>query len=129
MKTITKKRVKAYLIDVAITTAVTAGLEYFLRKKVKSEVFHTIVTPTAVMATLEYTQMRRNAQTFGYKKMGIKLDNIDGSALHSKQIIKRMIYRETISTFKYLGNPKAFAKEEGAVFPHDSYAETIVKEV
>ncbi|CDO03829.1 hypothetical protein BN988_02357 [Oceanobacillus picturae] len=70
MKSITKKRTKAFLIDLAISSAITAGLEYFLRKKVKSEAIHAIVTPSIVMWSLEYGQLRRNGQTFGYKKWG-----------------------------------------------------------
>lgn len=40
MESITKKRAIAFLMDTAISTAVTLGVEYFLRKKVKSEVVH-----------------------------------------------------------------------------------------
>jgi len=54
MESITKKRALAFLMDTAISTAVTLGVEYFLRKKVKSEVVHALVTPTAMLWALEY---------------------------------------------------------------------------
>ena len=86
MKSITKKRTKAFLIDLAISTAVTAGVEYVLRKKVKNEAIHAIVTPTAVMWSLEFAQLHKNGQTVGYKKMGIALENKNGTKLTSAQI-------------------------------------------
>ncbi len=65
-----KKRTKAFLIDLAISSVVTVGVEYVLRKKVKNEVVHALVTPTVVMWALEYAQLRQNGQTIGYKKNG-----------------------------------------------------------
>ncbi|KOS63401.1 RDD family protein [Lysinibacillus agricola] len=129
MKSITKKRTKAFLIDLAISTAVTAGVEYVLRKKVKNEAIHAIVTPTVVMWSLEFAQLRKKGQTVGYKKMGLELANENGSELTSPQIIKRMAYRDTISTFDYLKNPKAFEQQNGQLLPHDSFSGTVVKEV
>ncbi|MFY0517904.1 RDD family protein [Lysinibacillus sp. UGB7] len=129
MKSITKKRTKAFLIDMAISTAVTAGVEYFLRKKVKNEAVHALVTPTVVMWALEYVQLRQNGQTIGYKKMGLALEHEDGSQPTSNQILKRMAYRDTVSTFDYLKNPKAFEKQQGEILPHDRFSETIVKEL
>lgn len=73
MKSLTKKRTKAILIDLAISSAVTAGVEYFLRKKVKSEAVHTLITPTIVMWSLEFAQLRKSGQTAGYKKWGLFL--------------------------------------------------------
>lgn len=129
MKSITKKRTKAFLIDLAISSAVTAGVEYFLRKKVKSEAIHALVTPSIVMWTLEYGQLRRNGQTFGYKKMGLELESKQGSELTSGQIIKRMGYRDTVSFFDYLKNPKNFEDQDGAVLTHDRFSNTVVKEL
>ncbi|WP_087971999.1 RDD family protein [Oceanobacillus rekensis] len=129
MEFITKKRTKAIFIDLAISTAVTAGVEYLLRKKVKNEAFHALVTPTAVLWSLEYAQMRKCGQTFGYKKMGLVLDNIDGSELTPSQIIKRMAYRDTLSTFDYLKDHKGFEKQEGSILPHDQVSNTIVREL
>lgn len=129
MKSITKKRTKAFLIDLAISSAVTAGVEYFLRKKVKSEAFHALVTPSIVMWSLEYGQLRRNGQTFGYKKMGLELESKEGSELTSGQIIKRMGYRDTVSFFDYLKNPKNFEGQDGAVLTHDRFSNTVVKEL
>ena len=129
MKTLTKKRTKAILIDLAISSAVTAGVEYFLRKKVKSEAVHTLITPTIVMWTLEYAQLRKSGQTIGYKKMGLVLENEDGSKPTSRQIIKRMGYRDTLSTLDYIKSRKTFEAQKGAVLPHDRFSGTEVREV
>ncbi|WP_100009792.1 RDD family protein [Lentibacillus sediminis] len=129
MNSITKKRLSGYLIDVAISTAVTAGVEYFLRKKVKNEAVHALVTPTVVLWGLEYVQLRQCRQTLGYKAMGITVENKEGGGLSDKQILKRMAYRDTVSTFDYLKNRKAFEGETGEVLPHDRYAGAVVRDV
>lgn len=129
MKSITKKRTKAFLIDLAISTAVTAGVEYVLRKKVQNKAIHAIVTPTAVMWSLEFAQLRNNGKTVGYKKMGIALENKSGTKLTSAQILKRMAYRDSISPFDYLKNPTAFEQQNGQLLPHDHFSDTVVKEV
>src|SRR5699024_2653714 len=97
MKAITKKLVKAYFIDVAVSTAVTMGVEYFLRKRIKNEAFHALVTPTLVMWSLEYAQLRRNGQTFGYKQAGLVLEGEQDSKVSGGQIVNRMAYRDTLS--------------------------------
>ncbi|MFD1361762.1 RDD family protein [Lentibacillus salinarum] len=127
MKRISKKRTKAFMIDFAISTAVTAGVEYFLRKKVKNEAVHALITPTVIMWTLEYAQLRRNGQTLGYKQQGLVLEDADGSELSSRQIVKRMAYRDTIGGFSYLKNPKGFADQDGGTMPQDRYAHTSVR--
>ncbi|MFF2177648.1 RDD family protein [Lysinibacillus sp. NPDC058147] len=129
MNSISKKRTKAFLIDIAISSAVTAGVEYILRKKVKNEAIHAIVTPTVVMWSLELAQLRKKGQTVGYKKMGLVLENKNGTRVTSSQIIKRMAYRDSISTFDYLKNPKAFEQQNGQLLPHDSFSGTVVKEI
>lgn len=128
MKSITKKRTKAYFIDFAISTLVTAGVEQLLRKKVKNEFIHAVITPTVVMWSLEYIQLRQSGQTIGKKAMGLSLENGDGSELTSEQIVKRMAYRDTKSTLDYLKDRKGFEGEDGSVLPHDAFANTIVKE-
>lgn len=128
MKPITKKRFKAYLMDVAISTVATAGVEYLLRKKIKSEAFHALVTPTAVMWALEYAQLRNSGRTIGYKTMGLALENKDGTEPTPGQIVKRMAYRDTISTFDYLKDRDAFEAQDGALFPHDRISGTVVTE-
>ncbi|MFJ7737712.1 RDD family protein [Lysinibacillus sp. NPDC097287] len=129
MQSVTKKRTKAFLIDVAVSSVVTAGVEYFLRKKVKNEAVHALVTPTVVMWALEYAQLRQNGQTIGYKAMGLTLENEEGSELTSSQILKRMAYRDTVSTFDYLKDPKAFEEQDGEILPHDRFSSTVVKEL
>lgn len=61
-----------------------------------------------VLWALEYAQLRKNGQTIGYKAMGLALENEDGRPLSAGQIIKRMAYRDTISTFDYLKDRQAF---------------------
>lgn len=39
MESVTKKRAAAFLIDTAISTAATFGIEYFLRKRLKMRLF------------------------------------------------------------------------------------------
>ncbi|MCM3757391.1 RDD family protein [Sporosarcina aquimarina] len=129
MKSITKKRTKAYFIHLAISTAVVGAAEFFLRKKVKNEAIHALVTPTVVYSTLECVQLFRSGQTIGYKKMGLRLESKDGSVLNNKQIMKRMFYRDTFNAFQFMGNRQEFEKSGGEILPHDSYARTVVKEV
>ncbi|QKY68334.1 RDD family protein [Lentibacillus sp. CBA3610] len=128
MKRVTKKRTKAFLIDAAISAAVTYGVEYFLRRRVKNETVHAVVTPTVVLWTLEYAQMRRSGQTLGYKQQKLILEDENGSDPSTSQIFKRMAHRDTIAGFSYLKNPKGFTEEEGAVMPHDRYSGTRVRE-
>lgn len=129
MKSITKKRVAAIMIDMAVSTTVSLGVEYLLRKKVKSETVHNLVTPTLVMWGLEYVQLRKNGQTIGYKAMKLVLENEDGTKPTDAQIAKRMLYRDTISTFDYLKDRHAFEGKDGSELPHDRFAETVVKEL
>ena len=129
MKPITKKRTKAFLIDAAISTAVTLSVEYFLRKKIKNEAFHNLVTPTAIMWGLELVQLRNNGQTIGYKTMGLALENKEGSVPTTGQILKRMAHRDTIGSFIYLKDRTAFEGQDGSTLPHDEFSETVVKEL
>lgn len=129
MKKISKKRTTAYLLDAVVSGVVTAGVEHLLRKKIKNEAFHALLTPTVVMWTLEYAQLRKSGQTLGYKTMGLKLNSTEGTELTSGQIIKRMVYRDTISTFNYIKDRKAFEGEDGKMYPHDRKSNTIVTEV
>lgn len=128
MKALTKKRAKAYCIDVVISTAVTGVIEYILRKKIKNEAFHAIVTPTVIMGSLECVQLVRNGQTIGYKKMGLVLESENHKALTTKQVVKRIMYRDALSTLKYLTNRKKFEGKDGEVLPHDAFVGTVVKQ-
>ncbi|MEI3605002.1 RDD family protein [Pseudogracilibacillus sp. SE30717A] len=130
MKAITKKRLKAFAIDLMISSAVTAGVEYVLRKKIKNEAFHALVTPTIVMWTLEYAQLKNSGQTIGYKNQNLVLESQnEHESLRSEQILKRMAYRDYVSTFSYLKSPKRFEEGEGEVLAQDRYANTIVREI
>ncbi|SFK46005.1 RDD family protein [Halobacillus dabanensis] len=126
MDIINKKRMKAICIDFGISTVVTLGVEQLLRKKIKNEAFHALITPTLVMWSLEYAQIRRSNQTVGLKLMGLQVESENGSSIRPKQIIKRMAYRDTILMLNYLKNPKRF--EDGTKLPHDQYAGTMIKE-
>ncbi|WP_339230451.1 RDD family protein [Oceanobacillus sp. FSL K6-2867] len=129
MEAITKKRTKAVFIDSVISGVASVGVEYLLKKKIKNEAFHALVTPSLVMWSLEYAQLKTCGQTLGYKTMGLALENKDGSELTCGQIIKRMAYRDTLSTFKYMKDRKVFEGENGSVLPHDEVAGTVVREV
>ena len=128
MKSITKKRLGAVMIDSVVSATVSLGVEYLLRKKVKNEFIHTVVTPTIAFWGLEYAQLRKSGQTLGYKAVGLALENEDGSKPTNAQIAKRIMYRDTISTFDYLKDRQHFAERDGAIFPHDRFAHTVVKE-
>ncbi|RLL45457.1 RDD family protein [Oceanobacillus piezotolerans] len=128
MKDLTKKRTKAVMIDGVVSGILSLGVEYFLRKKVKNEFVHTVVTPTVVMWSLEYAQMRTCGQTVGYKAMGLALESKDGKDLNSCQIVKRIAYRDTLSTLDYFKDREAFEGENGAAMPHDRYTGTVVRE-
>ncbi|MDN4493470.1 RDD family protein [Ureibacillus aquaedulcis] len=129
MKAITKKRRNAFLIDLAISGAVNAGVEYLLRKKIKNEAFHALVTPTAVLWTLEYVQLRKSGQTLGYKAAGLVMENASGADITPAQIVKRMAYRDLIGTVDYVFRRKSFEGQNGEILPHDRVAGTVVKEV
>lgn len=118
----------AIFIDQAVSGLLSISAEKLLLKKLKNEKLLSLVTPTVVMYGLEYAQLRLNGQTIGYKLMGLELESADGEELSSRQIIKRMIYRDTAATIAYLKRREEFEEQEGAILPHDRYAGTIVKE-
>jgi len=128
LKSITKKRTKAVLIDSVVSNVVSASIECLLRKKIKNSAVHTIITPTVVMWGLEYLQLRQGGQTVGYRMMGLELASKDGTDLTTEQIAKRLMYRDTKSTLDYLKNRQAFEGEDGSELPHDRYTNTIVRE-
>ncbi|MCP3760966.1 RDD family protein [Domibacillus sp. A3M-37] len=130
MKEVTKKRTKAVLIDQLIyNLAFTgAGAAFRRKKQVKSEFLSSVIVPTMVMWGMEYIQLRKTGQTTGYKKMGLVLESEDGSPLTSSQIIKRILYRDSVSGLVYFKDRDRFEAQNGAQFPHDTFAGTIVKE-
>lgn len=128
MEEITKKRFKAILIDSFISSAVSLTAEYFMRKRIKNEALYNVVLPMASMYALEYLQLKRSGQTAGYRLMGLKLTADDGEALTGEQIVKRMVHRDTTSTWSYLTSRKQFEGKSGAILPHDEKTGTIVKE-
>lgn len=129
MNSLSKKRAKAILIDTAISTAVSFAVEPFLRKKVKNEFVHAVLTPTFIFWGLEYAQLRLSGQTAGQKAMAIEIRSEDGGELESEQILKRLMHRDFSSTIMYLRDRDKFDAYEGEKFPHDLYAHTVVKEV
>lgn len=129
MDSLMKKRVKGILIDTVISTAVSAAVEQVVKKKIKNSFFHTVAAPALVLYGLEYAQLRRSGQTIGQKAAGIKIQSENGGELTPEQIIKRMVHRDTASSILYLKDRKKYNVSSGAKFPHDVYAETVVKEV
>ncbi|MGI2328099.1 RDD family protein [Planococcus sp. YIM B11945] len=129
MNELAKKRAKAILIDILVSTVVTAAVEPILRKKVKSEAFHVVATPTLVLWGLEYAQTKAFGQTLGQKAMGIQVVSEDGGELTSGQILKRIVHRDTAGSFAYMANRKKYDAFEGGQFAHDLYAGTEIKEV
>ncbi|WP_235318366.1 RDD family protein [Planococcus sp. CAU13] len=124
-----KKRVKGILIDTVISTAVSVAVEQAVKKKVGNGFFTAVVAPALVLYGLEYAQLRKSGQTIGQKMAGIELQSEAGGELTPKQIVKRMAYRDTASSIVYLKNRQKYNAYSGAKFPHDVYAETVVKEV
>lgn len=129
MKAITKKRLKAYLIDLTVSTAVTLATESLLKKKIKSPVFYNLVHPTMIMWSLEYAQLKCGSQTLGYRAAGLKLERADGGDLTGSQLIKRMAYRDTVGTFSYWKRREQFEGRDGSQFPYDHSVGVKVKEV
>lgn len=133
MKELTKKRTKAVLIDTAVATAVSIGIEAALKSITKknrtAETIYAVVLPTAVMWGLEACQMRRSGQTLGYKAMGIKLETTDGHIPSAEQVLKRATYRDIMSTVDYLKDRKGFEGTDGSTLPHDVKSGTRVVEV
>ncbi|WJY28043.1 MULTISPECIES: RDD family protein [Sporosarcina] len=128
MKEITKKRLKAYMIDHAVNAAVTAFTEYLLRKKVKSEAVHNLVTPSVIAGTLEFAQLYTKGQTVGYRLTGLQLEDENGGKPSGVQIAKRIVYRESVSGIQYFTHRKTFEQEGGRQLPQDRFAGTIVEE-
>ncbi|MCA0969329.1 RDD family protein [Halobacillus litoralis] len=128
MKPMTKKRTKAIMIDLAISSVVTLAVEPLLRKRVKQEWVHALITPTVAAWGLEYAQMKCKQKTVGYKAMGLVLEDENGGRLTDGQIVKRMAYRDSIGFIDYMKNRDTYEGEDGAVLSHDRYARTVVRE-
>ncbi|MDE4085401.1 RDD family protein [Planococcus maritimus] len=126
MEKLLKKRGKALAIDVMASAVVTAAVEPLLRKKVKQEWVHALVTPTVVFWGLEYIQLKTCGQTVGHKISGIKIENEDGGELTGEQILKRVAHRDSIMTLQWF---KERGQDMGAQMPHDRYAHTVVREL
>lgn len=126
MDALTKKRGKAIAIDFVVSGALTAIVEPLLRKKVKQEWVHALVTPTAVFWGLEYVQLKTSGQTLGQKMAGIKIENADGGELTDQQILKRLAHRDSIMPLQWF---KQRGQDMGAQMPHDRYAHTLVREL
>lgn len=129
MNELTKKRMKAILIDTVISTVVSSALEPLLKKKTKSSFVYTVVSPSVVFWGLEYAQLRLSGQTIGQKLMNIEVQNENGGEPTSEQILKRMVHRDMVSSIVYLKDRAAYDVYQGEKFPHDLYAHTMVKEL
>ncbi len=129
MHDITKKRVKAYLIDLAVSTTVSLITESLLQKKFKSPAYYNLVHPTLIQWSLEYAQLKCEGRTLGYKQAGLKLESTNGEKLTSSQILKRMAYRDSIGAFSYFKNREKFEGPAGSQFPYERSAGVKVREV
>lgn len=128
MGDLTKKRLKASLIDTAISTVVSLAVEQAVKPKVKNGFLNAVALPTLALYGLEYAQLRMRGQTVGQKAAGIEIQSETGGELTPEQIIKRMVHRDSVSMFMYFKEYKKY-NADGAAFPHDVYAETVIKEV
>ncbi|MFD1032336.1 RDD family protein [Metaplanococcus flavidus] len=128
MNKLMKKRLKAMVIDTAISIGVSVALEPLVRNKLKNKVAYDALAPTLIFWGLEYAQLRMSGQTIGHKVAGIVIDTTDGSALSSDQILKRLMHRDSVSTLAYLKDREKYDFYEGTKLPHDLYADTVVKE-
>lgn len=126
MDKLTKKRGKALAIDVMASAIVTAAVEPLLRKKVKQEWVHALITPTVVFWGLEYVQLKARGQTVGHKIAGIRIESAVGGELTATQIAKRLAHRDSVMTLQWA---KERGKNTAAQMPHDRYAKTRVREV
>lgn len=126
MDELTKKRGKALAIDFVVSSAVNAVVEPLLRKKIKQEWVHALITPTALYWGLEYAQLKTRGQTLGQKAMGIKIESADGGELTDKQIFKRLAHRDSIMPLQWL---RERGRDQGAQMPHDRFAHTAVREL
>lgn len=131
MEPLMKKRIKALLIDSLVSSAASLTVEGVFRaatknkKNVGTEFCYNVVLPTVTFWGLEYIQLRRSGQTVGHKLQGIMIESEDGTALTDEQIVKRLIHRDSVSTFAYLKDRTSF---DGSRLPHDLYAGTVLKE-
>lgn len=129
MNDLTKKRLKAVITDTAIANALAFSVEPLMRKKIKNNFFHAVVTPTVLLWGLEYAQTKWIGRTIGQQVEGIKVVSEGGGELTSQQILKRIVYRDLISPQKYWKEREKYTVFAGSKFPHDVYANTVVKEI
>lgn len=125
MNELTKKRLKAMLIDMAVSSA----FEPLVKKKAKTGFVPNVIMPSVVLWGLEAAEIGLAGQTIGQKAMGIKLVTADGGKPTTGQLLKRAMHRDSLSSMSYLKDRKSFEGNGGAVFPHDRYAGTFVKKL
>lgn len=129
MDDLTKKRLKAMLIDAAVSSAVSAALEPLIKMKVKSGFVHAVILPSVVLWGLEAAEIGLSGQTLGQKAMRIKTVTTAGGKPATGQLLKRAMHRDSLSSISFLKDRKRFEANGGSVFPHDRYAGTFVKEL
>lgn len=129
MDELTKKRLKAMLIDMAVSSAVSSAFEPLVKKKAKTGFVPNVIMPSVVLWGLEAAEIGLAGQTIGQKAMGIKLVTADGGKPTTGQLLKRAMHRDSLSSMSYLKDRKSFEGNGGAVFPHDRFAGTFVKKL
>ena len=127
MHSTTKRRIGAYIINQAVYLGLSVVIEKTVLRRVKSEVVHAVVTQPTISFLGEVAQLKLlNGKTVGGRICGIQVESENGLPLTTKQIVRRTVYRDTVSLFKIRPYWKPFL-ENGQRLPEDDFARTIVR--
>lgn len=127
MHSTTKRRIGAYIINQAVYFGLSAFIEKTVLRRVKSEVVHAVVTQPTISFLGEVAQLKLlNGKTIGGQIFGIQVESENGLPLTTKQIVRRTVYRDTVSLFKIRPYWKPFL-DNGQRLPEDDFARTIVR--
>lgn len=129
MDDVMKRRMMAGVIDEVINNVASEVVEQVVLKRIKSKTFHALVTKTVVSWVIEGVQLKlMNGQTLGDRALKLRVQSTNGLPLTTEQIVKRILYRETVAPLKLFKDRSRYM-EAGARLPQDEYAETIVVKV
>lgn len=130
MEELTRKRTKALVIDSVIAAAAGGVLSHLWRKRTgKTGFMSEVAIPQLTMWGLELLQMKRRGRTIGHDVAGIRIQSEDGEVPDTLQLMKRMLHRETVSQLILLTRRGEYQAYKGTRFPHDTFANTVVKAV
>ncbi|UKS54749.1 RDD family protein [Exiguobacterium acetylicum] len=123
----TKRRIGAYIINQAVYLGLSVVIEKTVLRRVKSEVIHAVVTQPTISFLGEIAQLKLlNGKSIGGQICGIQVEDKNGLPLTTKQVVRRTVYRDTVSLFKIRPYWKPFL-EDGQRLPEDDFAQTIVR--